>query len=41
MQGFQAQHSVSNHFTHHRSMFETMARASADNPEVRRFWMAT
>src|SRR5258708_37731571 len=36
----QIQHSISYHFTHHWSMFETVARASANDPNVFRFGMA-
>ncbi len=36
----QAHHRIRDHFTHHWSMFETVARASANNPDVLRFGMA-
>jgi hypothetical protein len=36
----QIQHSISDHFTHHWSMFETVAGASANDPDVFRFGMA-
>src|SRR5258705_197526 len=37
---FRAQQSISHHLTDHGSVFEAMARASANNPDIFRFRMS-